>query len=138
MMKHIPTAMTKSRHDLPWLTTDIKRQIRRKDRCYPTARETKTKSDWSTYQRMRQNIHVPRHLHAGCDTNVGASLCEQGNQKKLWYFVKLNKTENIGIPILSDTDGLHITDTAKAEALNRQFVSVFTNDDGNSLPLPFS
>ena len=56
------------------------------------------------------------------------------NQKKFWSFVKLNKTENIGIPILSDTDGLHITDNAKAEALNRQFVSVFTDDDGNSLP----
>ena len=65
---------------------------------------------------------------------IGASLYEQGNQKKFWSFVKLNKTKNIGIPILSDTDGLHITDNAKAEALNRQFVSVFTNDDGNSLP----
>ena len=40
---------------------------------------------------------------------IGASLCEQGNQKKF-------------------------TDNAKAEALNRKFVSVFTNDDGNSLP----
>ena len=54
MKKHIPTAMTKSRHDLPWLiTTDIKRQIRRKDRCYRKARKTKTKSDWSTYREHR-------------------------------------------------------------------------------------
>ena len=120
MKKHIPTAMTKSRHDLPWLTTDIKRQIRRKDRCYRKARKTKTKSDLSTYQRMRQNIQaLMKTAHDTCIRDViGASLCEQGNQKKFWSFVKLNKTENIGIPILSDTDGLHIMDNAKAEALD--------------------
>ena len=138
MKKHIPTAMTKFRHDLPWLTTDIKQQIRRKDRCYRKARKTKTKSDWSTYQHMRHNIQElmkTAHDTYIYDVVIGATLCEQGNQKKFWSFVKLNKTKNIGIPILSDADGLHITDNAKAEALiNRQFVSVFTNDDGNSLP----
>ena len=89
MKKHIPTAMTKSRHDLPWLTTDIKQQMRRKDRCYRKARKTKTKSDWSTYQRMRQNIQAL--MKTAHDTYIrdviDASLCEQGNQKKLWSFV---------------------------------------------------
>ena len=40
----------------------------------------------------------------------------------------------MGIPILTDNNGLHITDDAKAEALNRQFTSVFTHDDGRELP----
>ena len=40
----------------------------------------------------------------------------------------------MGIPILSDTNGLHITNQAKAECLNTQFVSVFTSDDGKHLP----
>ena len=35
---------------------------------------------------------------------------------------------------VTDREGLHITDQAKAEALNRQFVSVFTQDDGKELP----
>ena len=65
---------------------------------------------------------------------IGASLLGRGNQKKCWSFVKLNRTENVGIPIVYYTNGLHITNQAKAECLNTQFVSVFTSDDGKHLP----
>ena len=40
----------------------------------------------------------------------------------------------MGIAILSDTNGIHFTNEAKAERLNTQFVSVFTSDDGKHLP----
>ena len=50
----------------------------------------------------------------------------------------------MGIPILSDTNGLHIKNQAKAECLDKQFVSalfvsvlfvsVLTSDDGKHLP----
>ena len=62
---------------------------------------------------------------------IGVSLL---NRKKFWSFVKLNRTENVGIPTLSDTNGLHITNQAKAECLYTQFVSVFTSDVGKHLP----
>jgi len=65
---------------------------------------------------------------------IGARLLEGGNQKRFWSYVKLNKTENMSVPILSDREGLHITDQAKSEAINIQFVSVFTQDDGKDLP----
>ena len=48
----------------------------------------------------------------------------------------------MGVPILSDREGQHITDKAKVEALNKQFVSVFTQDNGEDLldkgPSPYS
>ena len=47
-----------------------------------------------------------------------ASLFDGGHQKKFWSFVKLNITENMGIPILSNTDYLHIISLAKTEVLN--------------------
>ena len=66
------------------------------------------------------------------------------NQNKCWAFVKLSRTKNLGIPILSDTNGLHIKNQAKAECLDKQFVSVLfvsvlfvsvlTSDDGKHLP----
>ena len=52
----------------------------------------------------------------------------------MFAFVKLIRNENVGIPILSDTNGLRITNQAKAEWLNTQFASVFTSDDGKHLP----
>ena len=46
---------------------------------------------------------------------IGTSLFDRGNQNKFWSFVKLrNRTENVGIPILSDTNGLHFINQAKA------------------------
>ena len=42
---------------------------------------------------------------------IGASLLDGVNQK-FRSFVRLNRIENMGIPILSDQDGLHITSLA--------------------------
>ena len=60
---------------------------------------------------------------------IGASLLDGGNQKKFWSF---NRTENMGLTMLSDTDGLHITRQTRAECLN-QFASVFTCHDGTNV-----
>ena len=75
-----------------------------------------------------------RSAHDDYTRNViKASLVDRGNQKKFWSFVKLSRIENVGIPILSDANGLHIINQAKAGWLNKQFVSVFTSDDGKHL-----
>ena len=49
-------------------------------------------------------------------------------------FVKLNRTENMGLLILSHTDGLHLTSKAKLECLNNKIISIFTRNDGRDLP----
>ena len=55
---------------------------------------------------------------------VGASLHEK--PKTFWSYVKLMKTENLGIPALRSQTKLCTTDVEKAQALNEQFQSVFT------------
>lgn len=50
---HIPTKMTKTNRSLPWITSDIKSMIRRKDRAYRKARKTKSHSDWDAYKTCR-------------------------------------------------------------------------------------
>ena len=96
----------------------------------------KKHEDWSAYPIKRQQLQkLLTSAHDDYIRNViGASLLDRGNQKKCWSFVKFNRTENLGIPILSDTNGLHITNQAKAEALDTDFVSVFTSDHGKHLP----
>ena len=64
---------------------------------------------------------------------IGVSLLDGGNQKKCLSFVRRKITENMGIPILSDTGGLHIISLAKADAINNQFASLFTRDNGTDL-----
>ena len=134
--KHIPTRSSKSKRGAPWITRSIKLELRRKDRRYHKARHTRKASDWTAYCKLRQ--HTQQLMRSAHDSYIrdviGASLLEGGNQKRFWSYVKLNKTENMSVPILSDREGLHITDQAKSEALNRQFVSVFTQDDGKDPP----
>ena len=136
IIKHVPTTKSKTKRHLPWITRNIKCEIRKKDRQYRKARKSKKHEDWSAYRIKRQQLQkLLRSAHDDYIRNViAASLLDRGNQKKFWSFVKLNRTENVGIPILSDTNGLHIINQAKAECLNTQFVSVFTSDDGKHLP----
>ena len=101
---HVPTKNSKTKHDLPCITRDIRGEIRKKDRYYHKARQSKKQEDWFAYCVKRQNIQkLVRSAH---DDNIwdviGASLIGGGNQKKFWSFVKLSRTENMGIPILSD------------------------------------
>ena len=59
------------------------------------------------------------------------------NTKRL-YVQKLMRSAHddyiVGIPIFSHINGVHIAHQAKAECLYKQFMSVFTSDDGKHLP----
>ena len=98
-----------------------KLKLRRNDRRYRKARRTQKVSDWTACCKLRQHTQqLMRSAHNSYIRDViGASLLEGGNQKRFWSYVKRNKTENMSVPILSDREGLHITDQAKSEALNR-------------------
>ena len=62
---------------------------------------------------------------------IGDSLTE--NPKKFWSYVKLSRSENLGIPPLKTEQGVFVTNKDEAETLNSYFFSVFTNEQ---LPLP--
>ena len=61
---------------------------------------------------------------------------DENNNNKLYKFLKSRKRENLGIPPLLNKAGETITDTAgKAEILNEQYSSVFTQEN-QSVPTP--
>ena len=62
------------------------------------------------------------------DNVIGESL--QDNPKRFWSYVKLARTENIGVPTLRQGESLFISEKDKADSLNKYFESVFTKDDG--------
>ena len=63
---------------------------------------------------------------------VGGSLSE--NPKTFWSYVKMMRTENLGIPTLKTPTKLSTTDKDKAESLNDHFKSVFTQEDTTNIP----
>ena len=43
---YVPYKTTKSRHNLPWITNQIKRSMRKRDRLFITARKSNSNTDW--------------------------------------------------------------------------------------------
>jgi hypothetical protein len=57
-----------------------------------------------------------------------------GLTKKFWRYIKSKKQESSGVATL-EVDGCFMEDNkSKAEALNKQFQSVFTDEDTSTLP----
>ena len=53
IIKHVPTTKSKTKRHLPWITRNIKCEIRKKDRQYRKARKSKTQEVWSAYRIKR-------------------------------------------------------------------------------------
>ena len=49
---YVPYRTTKSRHNLPWITNEIKRSIRKRDRLFLRARKSNSNTDWSNFRKL--------------------------------------------------------------------------------------
>ena len=101
--------------------------MRKRDKMFSKARKTNNSSDWRAY-RMRRNYvtKLVKNSHRDYVNNViGESLTE--NPKSFWSYVKLSRTENMGIPTLKTINKICNNDFDKAQALNSHFSSVFTS-----------
>ncbi|CAC5424176.1 unnamed protein product [Mytilus coruscus] len=54
MYEHIPQKTCTSRWNIPWITRDIKRAMRRKQRLYNRAKKTKKEKDWIKFKDIRR------------------------------------------------------------------------------------
>jgi hypothetical protein len=60
---------------------------------------------------------------------------QTGNPKRFWSFIKAKKQENSGLAPPRGNDGmLHSAGNNKAEILNAQFKSAYTQEDLTNLP----
>ena len=47
---------TKSRHNLPWITNEIKRSMRKRDRLFHRARKSNSNIDWANIRKFRNSL----------------------------------------------------------------------------------
>ena len=134
---HVPTKFSSNRNRIPWMTNAIRRLCRKKQRIYNKARKNKSPTLWSKYRSIQKQ--VAKYLKQSRENyinNILAESLEKHDTKPFWRYIKSQKQDNCGIaPLKSETSGtLHSDSLSKAEILNDQFTSVFTNDvdDPNS------
>ena len=108
----------------------IKKMHRQKQKAYNKARKTGDEADWEVFRQIRKDtFKMTRSAHRA----YVREFCLD-SKKQFWSFVKSLKNDSTGIPALKNQGVLISDNIQKAELLNEQFSSVFTNEDLSSLP----
>ena len=136
--KYIPTKTLKNKIDVPWMTTEIKRLLKKRQRLFkipPPKKSTKL------MQRLKKISDSLKYKLKDAYNSYLTEMLEgedENKNKKFYKFLKNRKRDSSGVPPLTNKQGETITDTkgkAKAEALNEQYQSVFTKENNQSIPL---
>ncbi len=125
----VPSKLSSTRFSQPWITNHLKSLSRKKKRAFRRARKSKKNSDWAHYKNLKKIMQ--RDCKSAYHTYISDMLCEGEdglkNPKRFWSYIKSKRCENSGVAPLMKDGTLQSDSSTKANMLNNQFVSVFTN-----------
>ena len=121
---YVPYRTTKSRHNLPWITNEIKRSMRKIDRLFIRAMKSNSNTDWSNFMKFMNSVakSITSSHKNYINYIIGSNLVE--NPKCFWLYVKLKRTDNIDVPTLKTGTKVCNSDIDKAEALNNHLHNI--------------
>ena len=137
IQKFVPTKTLRSKRSLPWMTQDILRTIRKRDhlhRKHKKSGKSKDREAFLKYKHLVQQKLKTAHseyleslLGLGQTTNDDPdSIQSKCSPKKLFSYIKNTRQDSSGIAPLRKDGLLHTDNKVKADILNSQFQSVFT------------
>ena len=126
--------MSSSRYNLPWFNRPLRRQARAKQRLYNKAKKSGNPTHWhqfrATKKRMHQSLKTARD---GYMSNFLREAIEE-NLKRFWSYMKQLRHDDPGVADLEIKGKIFSNGEIKAEILNKQFSSVFTNESESDPP----
>ena len=130
MSHNIPTKWSSNRSHLPWLTSKLKKRIKKKHKLMQLAKKTGIPSDWTKYKQHKSiTPKQARQAHWNYVNAILNESLEHGNNKPFWKYIKARHNDNIGVAAIKNNGILYHDSKTKAELLNHQLKSVFTMDD---------
>ena len=119
-----------------WMKNATLKTIKKKHHALVRFLNTKQEEDETKYKELRNQVtHKVREDRIEYESKVAAETKE--NINAFWKYANSHRKTRTPIPNLKLYNGTFAsTDEQKAEALNRQFASVFTNEDMDHLPEP--
>ena len=133
--KHVPTKLSSSRKNVPWLTLMIRRMCRKKQRLYNHAKKVKKNKDRYWGQYCAHQTSTSKALRKAKWDYINGILQEslnEGNSKPFWLYIYSQKNDSKGVAPLKEDGSLFTDSRTKTDMLNTQFVSVFTRDTPGS------
>ena len=128
MKEEVPIKISKGRESYPWITPVVKRAQRIRDRLYKKAKKSKSPQVWDNFKQARQRAkNLIRSNHADyVNRTISETLNE--NSKPFWSYIRSLRKDSNSIPSLQTNNTLAVTNQSKADALVKQFTSVFTKE----------
>ena len=130
--KRVPKETVKMKN-LPWITGRIRKAIRQRDKAHKKAKETLSdehKKKWKTLQaevsKLVEKAHE-KYVIKNMETPKGAA-------NSFWRYIKNVRKVPQCMPALKMNSNLYVTNQEKANVLNKQFSSVYSQKEHLSVP----
>ena len=134
--KHIPSKTSRSVSSIPWITPEIRRKIRRKNKTHVKAKMTGSSKLRSKFETLRREIKADvRKQHDLYVNNLVGDV--KANPRDFYRYINSQKKDTQGIPPLKRKNGKGVaqSDLEKAEEFNGQFTDVFNKNEHTLIPL---
>ena len=128
--ENIPTKLARTKDKHPWITRDVRRLIRKRDRWFKRKKKSGNCKDTQKYKELKRKTQqeIRRSYWKYIDSIVTPEPDDQNrsNNKRFWTFIKHKKSDGNNIPPLKSGGLLHQESVDKANILNRQFQEAFS------------
>ena len=132
--KYVPSSKASDNRKLPWINVKVRRCLRRKQRLYNQARKKHDPELWNKYRHMKRATQkLIRQQYWDYINSIVSSPDDQA-RKGFWSYVKKLKRDSVGISILKQDGRQATSPEEKANMLNKQFSSVFTEEGEEPQP----
>ena len=134
--KHIPSKTSRTAvSSVPWITSEIRRKIRRRNKTHAKANRTGSKKFRSKFETLRREIKDDvRKQHDLYVNNLVGDV--KANPRDFYRYINSQKKDNQGIPPFKRRGGTGITasEIEQAEEFNGQFTDVTNKSDHIEVP----
>jgi len=130
---HIPHKAAKAKDSSPWISKEIKKLLKKRDRLHKKMKKSNDPTHVKQFKKIKQMAQKKLRQSywsyiEDMVTPQPTDTTDRSCSKRFWTYIKHKKKDNSTISGLRDKGQLHSDPKSKANILNHQFHSVFTED----------
>ena len=125
--KHIPSKISRSVSSVPWITPEIRRQIRRRNKTQAKAKKTGSRKRISKFETLRREIKADVKKQHNLYVNNLVAVDIKANPRDFYRYINGQKRDTQCIPPLKSRNGNGVTESEleQADDFYGQFTDVF-------------
>jgi len=124
----------KGNRSQPWFNKELKEKFLARDQAYGKWRSSNSHIDQIAFKDLKADCqHCWREAKLNYIEEV-INNTKEGKTKKCWNYIKSLKKYSCGVTPLKDNGSLISDSKGKVEVLNKQYSSVFTDEDTSNTP----